>query len=139
MRTKASDEAFGLVLGKAIQKKVCCDQIVAGLRRLESTGVGAVCSESMAFTPPCDARFEEPQHRPAGIDGVGGEVGSGQKQAREESPVSIAEDEGAPGLSERRKMIEAAVLQHGTEGEVLHRLVDPRDALKTRRPLPDQR
>jgi hypothetical protein len=89
-------------------------------RRGEVQGVGVVdlqagCEVGVGRLA---ATAEEFEHDGAGVDGVGVEARVLHEELREESAVSVAEDEGSFFLEEVGEVVEAAAFEGGAEGEV---------------------
>ncbi len=116
---EAAGELVELRLGEAVEEKVGGYEVV-GSGWLEGEGVGVVHVEP-GGGGGCGGRAslaELVEHGGAEIDGVGVEMGVAGEQMREESAVSVTEDQGAAGLEELREEVEAAAMEEGAEGEV---------------------
>jgi len=106
------------------------DEIVAAGRRQRGARVGAEGGEAVLRAHGGDTPGEEAQHGGTGVDCVGMQLRIGGEEAREKSSVAIADDEGAAAGEQRGEVEEAAALEEGAEGEVLHDAIEKRDAVE---------
>ena len=125
---KTADEHVEFRLGEAVEEEVSGDEVGLGLWRVFESAlvVGAQARRGDGFA----ATAEQPEHRGAGVHGVGLDLRIGPKQGGEEATIPVAEHQGVSPVEQARKEVGADALKSRAEGKVFEQAVRAGDAIE---------
>lgn len=128
-RCDAGNEGFEIALGEAIEKEMGDDEVVS-FGRSEGECAGAVSFEA------CGVGFaalaQKLEHGCAGVYSIGVDIWVRDHEGREETPVSVAENERSFLTNEIWEEMQAAAFEGTAEGKIFEPSVRTRDPIEVR-------
>ena len=127
--TDGMGEREDLVGWEAVEEEVRNDEVVS-TGGDQAEGIGFMDSDPVFGVESSDASVKEAEHGGALVNDVGVQGGVSGEEVDEKAAISVAENEGAAGGGELGKAEEAAMFEHGAEGEVFEPAIGASDAVE---------